>query len=119
MGFYGHGFGVGRRMAKRLHDQIGRKAQTSQVFEFVASHGARGVLAAHRRHAGFAISIGANALAFGQAAGASRSEEHTSELQSLMRISYAVFCLKNKTKQENDRIIRRCNNTNKNTERET
>src|SRR3546814_6372505 len=35
-----------------------------------------------------------------------RSEEHTSELQSLMRISYAVFCLKKKTnnKQEN-RVI--------------
>src|SRR3546814_3381346 len=31
-----------------------------------------------------------------------RSEEHTSELQSLMRISYAVFCLKNKNKQTND-----------------
>src|SRR3546814_13645535 len=31
-----------------------------------------------------------------------RSEEHTSELQSLMRISYAVFCLKKKNK--NDRI---------------
>src|SRR3546814_6024608 len=29
--------------------------------------------------------------------GDSRSEEHTSELQSLMRISYAVFCLKKKT----------------------
>src|SRR3546814_1568698 len=29
---------------------------------------------------------------------ASRSEEHTSELQSLMRISYAVFCLKKKIK---------------------
>src|SRR3546814_9652451 len=29
--------------------------------------------------------------------GRSRSEEHTSELQSLMRISYAVFCLKKKT----------------------
>src|SRR3546814_1244261 len=28
-----------------------------------------------------------------------RSEEHTSELQSLMRISYAVFCLKNKKQQ--------------------
>src|SRR3546814_9152939 len=28
-----------------------------------------------------------------------RSEEHTSELQSLMRISYAVFCLKKKTKR--------------------
>src|SRR3546814_3132008 len=34
---------------------------------------------------------------------AGRSEEHTSELQSLMRISYAVFCLKKKknTKQQN------------------
>src|SRR3546814_8732320 len=30
----------------------------------------------------------------------SRSEEHTSELQSLMRISYAVFCLKEKTPQD-------------------
>src|SRR3546814_6743817 len=29
-----------------------------------------------------------------------RSEEHTSELQSLMRISYAVFCLNKKTKSE-------------------
>src|SRR3546814_1231352 len=29
-----------------------------------------------------------------------RSEEHTSELQSLMRISYAVFCLKKKNKQQ-------------------
>src|SRR3546814_9763329 len=31
-----------------------------------------------------------------------RSEEHTSELQSLMRISYAVFCLKKKTKTYNN-----------------
>src|SRR3546814_6645079 len=30
-----------------------------------------------------------------------RSEEHTSELQSLMRISYAVFCLKKKTQNDN------------------
>src|SRR3546814_2638916 len=30
-----------------------------------------------------------------------RSEEHTSELQSLMRISYAVFCLKKKKKKNN------------------
>src|SRR3546814_5351214 len=29
-----------------------------------------------------------------------RSEEHTSELQSLMRISYAVFCLKNKKRKQ-------------------
>src|SRR3546814_5221610 len=37
------------------------------------------------------INIGYSAIA--------RSEEHTSELQSLMRISYAVFCLKKKKKQ--------------------
>src|SRR3546814_9935073 len=34
---------------------------------------------------------------FPPAARTDRSEEHTSELQSLMRISYAVFCLKKKT----------------------
>src|SRR3546814_7874385 len=32
-----------------------------------------------------------------------RSEEHTSELQSLMRISYAVFCLKKKKKTKNNK----------------
>src|SRR3546814_6320713 len=35
-------------------------------------------------------------------AGAVRSEEHTSELQSLMRISYAVFCLQKKNTQYTD-----------------
>src|SRR3546814_7641967 len=35
--------------------------------------------------------------------GGQRSEEHTSELQSLMRISYAVFCLKKKNKRTNER----------------
>src|SRR3546814_7784511 len=45
--------------------------------------------------------------------GADRSEEHTSELQSLMRISYAVFCLKKKKikktnirKQQNKREVK-------------
>src|SRR3546814_10569076 len=33
---------------------------------------------------------------------AERSEEHTSELQSLMRISYAVFCLKKKNQKKKD-----------------
>src|SRR3546814_7573772 len=35
----------------------------------------------------------------GEAVAVERSEEHTSELQSLMRISYAVFCLKKKNKK--------------------
>src|SRR3546814_5926920 len=44
--------------------------------------------------------------AFGER-GIIRSEEHTSELQSLMRISYAVFCLKKKNykKYHNDHIV--------------
>src|SRR3546814_4249875 len=42
---------------------------------------------------------------------AHRSEEHTSELQSLMRISYAVFCLKKKrTKKPDKSITNRHNN---------
>src|SRR3546814_9636534 len=36
----------------------------------------------------------------GEDADQERSEEHTSELQSLMRISYAVFCLKKKIKEK-------------------
>src|SRR3546814_9693817 len=43
-----------------------------------------------------------------------RSEEHTSELQSLMRISYAVFCLKKKTKYINNHNNKN-NKYNKNT----
>src|SRR3546814_8901045 len=41
--------------------------------------------------------LAAAGQAFTLAAHLGRSEEHTSELQSLMRISYAVFCLKKKT----------------------
>src|SRR3546814_8090629 len=41
----------------------------------------------HRQNAGQSMSV---------LSGVRRSEEHTSELQSLMRISYAVFCLKKK-----------------------
>src|SRR3546814_10610643 len=37
---------------------------------------------------------------------ASRSEEHTSELQSLMRTSYAVFCLKKKNKEHGENSIK-------------
>src|SRR3546814_5624381 len=42
--------------------------------------------------------LGVAATMFPQRSTTSRSEEHTSELQSLMRISYAVFCLKKKTR---------------------
>src|SRR3546814_5724178 len=44
---------------------------------------------------------GALAAVFALSSAIIRSEEHTSELQSLMRISYAVFCLKKKNKADN------------------
>src|SRR3546814_7191370 len=43
------------------------------------------------------VPAGSTGLGRGGGAARRRSEEHTSELQSLMRISYAVFCLKKKT----------------------
>src|SRR3546814_6670481 len=45
-------------------------------------------------HIGWMMDINMLAMTSG------RSEEHTSELQSLMRISYAVFCLQNKKKEQ-------------------
>src|SRR3546814_1795084 len=59
--------------------------------EIVAEIGARGAVACP----GIGI-IGAD----GERIDRARSEEHTSELQSLMRISYAVFCLKKKKNQK-------------------
>src|SRR3546814_7176360 len=68
----------------QLRFELGRKAQTFDCNQ------PRHIL---RIDAGIAQrEIGAE--------GMGRSEEHTSELQSLMRISYAVFCLKNKKKPE-------------------
>src|SRR3546814_5587880 len=52
------------------------------------------------QHVLVAVRLAGVGFAGGEHVGlAARSEEHTSELQSLMRISYAVFCLKKKTKK--------------------
>src|SRR3546814_5734850 len=61
--------------------------------EFFAGEGARGL-----RRTVFAVGDFKQAI---------RSEEHTSELQSLMRISYAVFCLKKKINNQKLRQDRR------------
>src|SRR3546814_10164294 len=63
----------------------------------------RAAHAAHRypRHQRSRADGGRGDAAGGNRSGrCNRSEEHTSELQSLMRISYAVFCLKNKTEEK-------------------
>src|SRR3546814_2043865 len=74
----------GERLAGRLGAAGGRRRPGAH----------RGRAAAHEG-AGGAVAVG-RAVEYG----ARRSEEHTSELQSLMRISYAVFCLKKKKKRQ-------------------
>src|SRR3546814_9275005 len=58
----------------------------------------RDALQHHSRRAESGTKIGAGGRAM--TPNGIRSEEHTSELQSLMRISYAVFCLKKKKKKQ-------------------
>src|SRR3546814_2638026 len=72
--------GLRRRGAKGLRQAAAGEARRRLGDRLCAQRGAAGQ---RRRHG----------------APGPRSEEHTSELQSLMRISYAVFCLKKKIKQ--------------------
>src|SRR3546814_2628008 len=54
---------------------------------------------------GLQLAVGAPLRAAHERLAIPRSEEHTSELQSLMRISYAVFCLKKKKKKKMNNTI--------------
>src|SRR3546814_8984463 len=83
MGRHGLGSGVAEEQADAVdaHDAAGGGAGADLLgrdIALVILEGARVGVAEHHR------------------LGGERSEEHTSELQSLMRISYAVFCLKKK-----------------------
>src|SRR3546814_2062704 len=72
-----------------LLQAVDRALDALRLRRAVAKYGARAIV---RRGEGVLV--------------AARSEEHTSELQSLMRISYAVFCLKKKKqKQSTIRVI--------------
>src|SRR3546814_4401633 len=68
----------GRRVSAELSESLGPVQATHRLRHLAAWRACR------HRHAATAL----------------RSEEHTSELQSLMRISYAVFCLKKKTTKQ-------------------
>src|SRR3546814_2785832 len=63
-----------------------------------------GTMTLNRNPENFFAQIEQAAFSPGNTVPGIRSEEHTSELQSLMRISYAVFCLKTKTKQYNTNV---------------
>src|SRR3546814_9040801 len=89
-----------------LHDalpvfEVGRLGLVASLDEGLEASLHEGGEAAAEHHL-LAEEIGLGLLREGRlehagAGAADRSEEHTSELQSLMRISYAVFCLKKKT----------------------
>src|SRR3546814_5799209 len=76
----------GERLGEAVVDGGGRRDRAE-----------RGEVAAARAADARGLHPRGRSAATGRAAATRRSEEHTSELQSLMRISYAVFCLKNKT----------------------
>src|SRR3546814_8430787 len=89
------------RWAKRSRDAFdggGSHAERAALFgiqQGALDEGLRRVSADRLIDIGFdGYAVGGLAVGKGQ----ERSEEHTSELQSLMRISYAVFCLKKKTR---------------------
>src|SRR3546814_4113864 len=83
-----------------------------KAWQLIDAAGCRGLVIGDaqvsEQHCNFLINRGAATAADLETLGetvrervkANRSEEHTSELQSLMRISYAVFCLKKKTQQQ-------------------
>src|SRR3546814_9980072 len=80
---------IGHRLGQRLHDRV--KVRDEQRFaEKEESDGAC--------HASRCPRV-QRAISAGRSISCQRSEEHTSELQTLMRISYAVFCLKKKNTQ--------------------
>src|SRR3546814_4924363 len=100
-----------------------RTTRTDTLFPYTtlfrscqAAHSVLRSRVAVRRHAGRRRSArrGAESVRGGSSrarttAPARRSEEHTSELQSLMRISYAVFCLKKKKHIQKTRYRRKRN----------
>src|SRR3546814_7226806 len=83
------------RLEEVVHDRIAAGEATSS---YVASLAAKGRAKIAQKLGEEAVETVIAALTEDDAAltgeAADRSEEHTSELQSLMRISYAVFCLK-------------------------
>src|SRR3546814_5086458 len=88
------------RLGERRPEHVDRLAEQCRRPELDRAW--RGVLGGDRRCDGPGLRL---VCKCGQ-----RSEEHTSELQSLMRISYAVFCLKKKTTKTTSKNIYTTNN---------
>src|SRR3546814_2207966 len=99
------------RVAAERTGLVDRPARCDLLHQFTAA-----AVGAHRHAAADDLAegrqVGRDAIARLRAAerDAERSEEHTSELQSLMRISYAVFCLKKKKRSNTIYITPQSNN---------
>eukprot|EP00978_Attheya_sp_CCMP212_P009677 scaffold23056_cov51-Attheya_sp.AAC.1 len=50
-----HWFGIGGRMTKGLHDQIGTESKTGQTAQFITGHGSRGILRPNGGHGGLTV----------------------------------------------------------------
>src|SRR3546814_2156671 len=90
-----------------------RSTRTDTLFPYTTlfRSGPQGAVAGNRRRDRPRAGPGRspkNASPDGAKRRSGRSEEHTSELQSLMRSSYAVFCLKKKKQRTNRRVTRLC-----------
>src|SRR3546814_8948919 len=87
-----------------------RSTRTDTLFPYTTPFRSLRARGRHDRHAPDGVRADHAGLVYHQHVARARSEEHTSELQSLMRISYAVFCLK---KKKNDTTITFTNRTQK------
>src|SRR3546814_6250903 len=101
------------RAVARLEEAVGATSEQEQLFErverLVDAAGRREgavIIALRPPRAAMLLDAGVSVIGAqqdeGEAFVVARSEEHTSELQSLMRISYAVFCLKKNKKSRHD-----------------
>src|SRR3546814_2546097 len=84
----------------QMEEDLGTKLDWVAVDHFNTGHPHSHVMLRGRDDRGDNLVIAREYISHGIRERA-RSEEHTSELQSLMRISYAVFCLKKKKKDKN------------------
>src|SRR3546814_4046015 len=84
-----------------------RSTRTDTLFPYTTLFRSR-CHVAHRRDGDRHVGDGQRKEVQVRAEKEARSEEHTSELQSLMRISYAVFCLKKKNKKHTQNIYEQC-----------
>src|SRR3546814_5773409 len=90
-----------RRVELIIVDDVAADQHIAALDQFRES-GAHLVIHRHRKSVDRDVGEHRFLLPHRGARGDERSEEHTSELQSLMRISYAVFCLKKKKIQKKD-----------------